>query len=51
MDEAVEKLKAKGIEATGIVCHVANAQQRKELIEKTVQVRIADFLSSLFFRE
>lgn len=37
VDEAVEKLKAKGIEVTGIVCHVANAQQRKELIEKTVQ--------------
>lgn len=38
VDEAVEKLKAKGIEVLGIACHVANAQQRKNLIEKTVQV-------------
>ncbi|CAI9086868.1 OLC1v1020789C2 [Oldenlandia corymbosa var. corymbosa] len=37
VDEAVEKLKAKGIEVYGIVCHVSNAQQRKNLIEKTVQ--------------
>ncbi|KAK1578340.1 hypothetical protein Q3G72_029475 [Acer saccharum] len=33
VDEAVEKLKAKGI-----VCYVSNAQQRKNLIDKTVQV-------------
>ncbi|KAK1577691.1 hypothetical protein Q3G72_023898 [Acer saccharum] len=32
VDEAVEKLKAKGI-----VCYVSNAQQRKKLIDKTVQ--------------
>ncbi|KAJ0984397.1 hypothetical protein J5N97_002753 [Dioscorea zingiberensis] len=37
VDEAVEKLKNKGIEVMGIVCHVSNAQQRKELIDKTVQ--------------
>ncbi|XP_039132598.1 tropinone reductase-like 3 [Dioscorea cayenensis subsp. rotundata] len=37
VDEAVEKLKKKGIEATGIVCHVSNPQQRKELIDKTIQ--------------
>ncbi|CAA6666565.1 unnamed protein product [Spirodela intermedia] len=37
VDEAVERLKAKGIEVMGIACHVANAQQRKDLIEKTVQ--------------
>ncbi|TXG46271.1 hypothetical protein EZV62_028234 [Acer yangbiense] len=34
VDEAVEKLKAKGI-----VCYVSNAQQRKNLIDKTVQKR------------
>ncbi|KAH7672247.1 dehydrogenase/reductase SDR family member 4 protein [Dioscorea alata] len=38
VDEAVEKLKKKGIEATGIVCHVSNPQQRKELIDKTIQI-------------
>ena len=36
VDEAVEKLKAKGIEVIGIVCHVSNAQQRKNLVDKTV---------------
>ncbi|TXG68716.1 hypothetical protein EZV62_003651 [Acer yangbiense] len=34
VDEAVEKLKAKGI-----VCYVSNAQQMKNLIDKTVQKR------------
>ncbi|KAK2653031.1 hypothetical protein Ddye_012887 [Dipteronia dyeriana] len=37
VDEAVGNLKAKGIEVIGIVCHVSNAQQRKDLINKTVQ--------------
>ncbi|KAM0051875.1 putative short-chain dehydrogenase/reductase SDR, NAD(P)-binding domain superfamily [Helianthus debilis subsp. tardiflorus] len=37
VDEAVGKLKAQGIEALGSVCHVSNAQQRKNLIEHTVQ--------------
>lgn len=38
VDEAVEKLKNQGIEVMGIVCHVSNPQQRKELIDKTVKV-------------
>lgn len=37
VDEAVEKLKKRGIEVFGLVCHVSNAQQRKKLIEATVQ--------------
>ncbi|KAK8505190.1 hypothetical protein V6N12_066718 [Hibiscus sabdariffa] len=37
VDEAVEKLKAKGIQALGVVCHVSNAQQRKNLINRTVE--------------
>ncbi|KAE7995314.1 hypothetical protein FH972_000128 [Carpinus fangiana] len=37
VDEAVEKLKARGIEVLGVVCHVSNAEQRKNLIDKTVQ--------------
>lgn len=37
VDEAVEKLKAKGIDVLGLVCHVSNAQQRKNLVDKTVQ--------------
>ena len=39
VDEAVEKLKAQGIKVLGVVCHVSNEQQRKNLIDKTVQVR------------
>ncbi|KAK6917810.1 hypothetical protein RJ641_018561 [Dillenia turbinata] len=37
VDEAVAKLKAKGIEVFGVVCHVSNEQQRKNLIEKTIE--------------
>ncbi|GAA0171760.1 dehydrogenase [Lithospermum erythrorhizon] len=37
VDEAVEKLKSKGIEVSGLVCHVSNKEQRKSLIEKTIQ--------------
>ncbi|KAJ8501299.1 hypothetical protein OPV22_011851 [Ensete ventricosum] len=37
VDEAVETLRSKGIEAMGFVCHVSNPQHRKDLIEKTVQ--------------
>ncbi|KAG8646783.1 tropinone reductase-like 3 isoform X2 [Manihot esculenta] len=37
VDEAVEKLKAQGIQVFGVVCHVANAEKRKNLIQKTVQ--------------
>ncbi|KAI3466529.1 hypothetical protein Pfo_023192 [Paulownia fortunei] len=37
VDEAVEKLKGRGIEVLGLVCHVSNAQQRKDLIEKTIE--------------
>lgn len=38
VDEAAEKLRAKGIDVLAVVCHVSNAQQRKDLIDKTVQV-------------
>ncbi|KAJ8565023.1 hypothetical protein K7X08_001483 [Anisodus acutangulus] len=37
VDEAVKKLSDGGIEVLGLVCHVLNAQQRKNLIEKTIQ--------------
>ncbi|MFS8015559.1 putative short-chain dehydrogenase/reductase SDR, NAD(P)-binding domain superfamily [Helianthus anomalus] len=37
VDEAVKKLEAQGIDVLGLVCHVSNAQQRKDLIEQTVQ--------------
>ncbi|KAM0933963.1 putative short-chain dehydrogenase/reductase SDR, NAD(P)-binding domain superfamily [Dioscorea sansibarensis] len=37
VDEAVDKLKNQGIEVMGIVCHVSNPQQRKELVDKTVK--------------
>lgn len=38
VDEAVKKLRDGGIEVLGLVCHVSNAQQRKNLIDKTIQV-------------
>ncbi|KAF9611013.1 hypothetical protein IFM89_026319 [Coptis chinensis] len=37
VDEAVENLRGKGIEVFGVVCHVSNAQQRKNLIDKTIE--------------
>ncbi|KAL3625029.1 hypothetical protein CASFOL_031697 [Castilleja foliolosa] len=37
VDEAVKKLKDQGIEALGLVCHVSNPQQRKDLIDKTIE--------------
>ncbi|XP_016505170.1 tropinone reductase-like 3 isoform X2 [Nicotiana tabacum] len=37
VDEAVQKLSDRGIEVFGVVCHVSNAQQRKNLIDKTIQ--------------
>ncbi|WVZ11753.1 hypothetical protein V8G54_016283 [Vigna mungo] len=37
VDAAAEKLRAKGIEVLGVVCHVSNPQHRKDLILKTVQ--------------
>ncbi|XWS18146.1 hypothetical protein CRYUN_Cryun32bG0017100 [Craigia yunnanensis] len=37
VDEAVEKLKKKGIQVLGVVCHVSNTQQRKDLIQKTIK--------------
>ena len=40
VDEAVEKLKAKGIDVLGVVCHVSNAEQRKNLVEQTIKVPI-----------
>lgn len=49
VDAAAEKLRAKGIEVLGVVCHVSNPQQRKDLIDKTVQVRSSDQLSTLYF--
>lgn len=46
VDEAVETLKKRGIEVFGLVCHVSNAQQRKNLIEATVQVKHSPLNSS-----
>ncbi|KAK1306178.1 hypothetical protein QJS10_CPA10g01931 [Acorus calamus] len=36
VDEAVEKLRSRGIEAIGVVCHVSNAQHRQNLVEETM---------------
>ncbi|XVF75252.1 hypothetical protein PTKIN_Ptkin13bG0172700 [Pterospermum kingtungense] len=37
VDEAVEKLKAQGLHVLGVVCHVSDAQQRKSLINETIE--------------
>ncbi|XP_061340826.1 tropinone reductase-like 3 [Gastrolobium bilobum] len=37
VDVAADKLRAKGIEVLAVVCHVSNAQHRKNLIDKTLQ--------------
>ncbi|PON91325.1 Short-chain dehydrogenase/reductase [Trema orientale] len=37
VDVAIEKLESKGIQVLGVVCHVSNAQQRKNLIAKTLE--------------
>ncbi|CAL5078134.1 unnamed protein product [Urochloa decumbens] len=37
VDEAVEGLKAKGIAAVGVVCHVSDARQRRNLIDTAVE--------------
>lgn len=37
VDEAVEKLRAKGIEVMGVACHVSDATQRQDLIRQTVE--------------
>ncbi|CAN4126930.1 unnamed protein product [Withania somnifera] len=37
VDEAVQKLRDRGIEVFGVVCHVSSAQQRKNLVEKAIQ--------------
>eukprot|EP00879_Flechtneria_rotunda_P001720 GHRR01001883.1.p1 GENE.GHRR01001883.1~~GHRR01001883.1.p1 ORF type:complete len:254 (+),score=92.20 GHRR01001883.1:183-944(+) len=38
VDEVVQQLQAKGLEVSGVVCHVGNAEHRKALVDKTVQV-------------
>ncbi|XP_074289676.1 tropinone reductase-like 3 [Silene latifolia] len=37
VDEASEKLKSKGIQVLGVVCHVSSEPQRKNLIYQTIQ--------------
>ena len=48
VDEAVGKLKARGIEVLGVVCHVSNAQQRRNLIDNALQVRTLATYSHYF---
>ena len=51
VDEAVEKLKARGIEVLGVVCHVSITQQRRNLIDRALQVRRQDdiFINFLYY--
>ncbi|XP_024046828.1 LOW QUALITY PROTEIN: short-chain dehydrogenase/reductase SDRA [Citrus clementina] len=43
VDETVVKLKARGSELIGVVCHVSNGQQRKNLINQTIEMRNLKF--------
>jgi dehydrogenase/reductase SDR family protein 4 len=43
VDEAVVGLRAKGITVVGVVCHVSIPEQRKNLIDTAVKVRIGGF--------
>jgi len=36
VEEAVEKMRAKGIDVLGMACHVSSREQRRDLIQKTV---------------
>ncbi|KAL4565401.1 hypothetical protein LXL04_029495 [Taraxacum kok-saghyz] len=36
-NNSITECKAQGIKALGLVCHVSNEQQRKNLIQQTVQ--------------
>ncbi len=36
VDKVVEAFRAQGLEATGIACHIGDADQRKNLIEQTI---------------
>jgi len=38
VDEAANKIQKKGFESKGIVCHVGDSEQRKELIQKTIKI-------------
>jgi len=37
VDRTVEQLRSKGISCLGVVCHVSLAQDRRRLVEETVQ--------------
>ncbi len=37
VDEVVQEFKAAGLEASGIACHIGKADQRKHLIQKTIE--------------
>lgn len=37
VDEVAERFRGEGLEATGIACHVGEAEQRKALVEKTIE--------------
>jgi hypothetical protein len=39
VDETVQALRDKGLQVSGVVCHVGNAQHRSSLIKQTIQVR------------
>ncbi|KAI8005067.1 hypothetical protein LOK49_LG08G00319 [Camellia lanceoleosa] len=47
IDEAVEKLKSRGIEVFGVVCQVFVAQQRKNLVERLFRLTLGSLTTSL----
>ena len=37
VDQVAEKIQKKGLKAIGIACHVGDSEQRKQLVEKTIE--------------
>lgn len=46
VDAAAKKIREKGIEVMGVVCHVSNPQHRKNLVDITVEVSMHHLDSS-----
>jgi len=46
VDTAVTKLKSEGLDVTGLVCHVSNADHRKQLFEEAAKLGGLDILVS-----
>lgn len=44
VDETVGALRAEGLEVAGCACHVGSDEQRRQLVERALQVRAGDLM-------